>query len=1197
MINSWKIRELMDKATNMVMNYTETEAKVREATNDDPWGPSGSLMTELAQATFTYEQFPEVMQMLWRRMLQENKSNWRRTYKSLILLCYLVRNGSERVVTSARDHLYDLRSLETFIYVDEQGKDQGINIRHKAKELMDFIQDDDKLREERKKAKKNKDKYVGMSNDNSFGGRIDSWRFASRDKDDLDLDRPAGGGWRDADNSGDEGSNHSQDEKDSDFRSPYKDTRSPEKIHVPSKILSPKSPTSPSSSMFDAFISEDFDPRIDEKNKTGSSSTARKTGIDDFGDFHSSNGDFGDFASAFSEPSLDDVISVTLANAPSLFATIKPVSSSTLSTTNTTSSKSQASQSLLDGLDFEKPVSLPVSTSISSNGAQCSSFDLLGGDSSLFSSPPSDVQSNVKRFKDALVSTSEAQVKKAFAPIEYYLPGNLTPQKLLGIDVDREDTITFCESFFSDCLESIISSPWFESVFFEKLILYGPPLNALQVLIKNIQTLNPSRRRDRLINILVKLIKSDSMLAILVSKTVKCEIDVYEIDSLVRLIGTVPVVVSSVCKSKTPYELCPEGYCNLLSDQIFWSIFVSSEALKRNVGISSGFLAKLLSFLFVSYPPKNTFSSCLSQLCALCHINFAVRRFCQCLIRDLSTKGVENFVTMLSQQACCSDIMITMIGKIKQKSDTSIALRRIILVKSPRSTAVLKKCLLSLASVGCLTDVLKELAHRWQTKSSLLYTSLEEHISITKSILICLGIDDAHLDKSFVAEAVIQGTIHYLQNPRTEYRLIGMYMATKTAKLLCPEGPQPEFDMPDSSLLSEFDEIFNMEDICENRNVDEDAVLTKVLENTGIFGNAKALAHRESEPINEQGEVIHGIDDKMKSILLSPSGVGCENDLDSDDDLKPYNSEENIQELSVNPPVYIADLLEYFTGMNGECDEYERVVVALNHAENVVQGQLINENESVASQLLSILVHLENKFKIENFEELRTNTMISIVSIYPKNSAVFLANQFFAENFSISQRMLMLFVLAGSAEKMSSISTIQKNDPRIQPSALEAKTRRFVHPRKSPTLTLNQFSSVASEFFSSLLNAAHRQTTIDFIHKDYQLLTHYFCTLTAFCTFGSSSPNIITMAESLSDLLWSQRLHPEASVRESVIANLNRLLLQVNCDFLLSNPKGAAEWKEYLEHVMQEDPSDLCRKFSSYAYKLLFNIFNVQFHE
>ena len=31
------------------------------------------------------------------------------------------------------------------------------------KELTEFIQDDDRLRDERKKAKKNKDKYVGLS--------------------------------------------------------------------------------------------------------------------------------------------------------------------------------------------------------------------------------------------------------------------------------------------------------------------------------------------------------------------------------------------------------------------------------------------------------------------------------------------------------------------------------------------------------------------------------------------------------------------------------------------------------------------------------------------------------------------------------------------------------------------------------------------------------------------------------------------------------------------------------------------------------------------------------------------------------------------------------------------------------------------------------------------------------------------------
>jgi len=182
-VSMWKVRELVDKATNIVMNYTETEAKVREATNDDPWGPSGAQMQEIASFTFAYEAFPEAVGMLWKRLLQDNKQNWRRVYKSLLLLDYLLKNGSERVVTSAREHIYDLRGLENFTFVDENGKDQGINIRHKVSDMLEFIQDDDRLREERKKAKKNKDKYVGMSSDmssfrrgaSSGGGGGESW--------------------------------------------------------------------------------------------------------------------------------------------------------------------------------------------------------------------------------------------------------------------------------------------------------------------------------------------------------------------------------------------------------------------------------------------------------------------------------------------------------------------------------------------------------------------------------------------------------------------------------------------------------------------------------------------------------------------------------------------------------------------------------------------------------------------------------------------------------------------------------------------------------------------------------------------------------------------------------------------------------------------------------------------------------------
>lgn len=54
---------------------------------------------------------------------------------------------------------------------DENGKDQGVNVRQKVKEMMALVQDDDRLREERKKAKKNRDKYIGVSSDSMSGFR------------------------------------------------------------------------------------------------------------------------------------------------------------------------------------------------------------------------------------------------------------------------------------------------------------------------------------------------------------------------------------------------------------------------------------------------------------------------------------------------------------------------------------------------------------------------------------------------------------------------------------------------------------------------------------------------------------------------------------------------------------------------------------------------------------------------------------------------------------------------------------------------------------------------------------------------------------------------------------------------------------------------------------------------------------------
>lgn len=141
------------------------EAKVREATSGDKWGASSTLMQEIAQATFNFQHFNEIMPIIYQRFTEKEAREWRQIYKALQLLEYLVKHGSERVVDDARSHLSMIKMLRNFHYIDEQGKDQGINVRNRSKELAELLSDLDRVRQERKRAKANRNKYTGVGND------------------------------------------------------------------------------------------------------------------------------------------------------------------------------------------------------------------------------------------------------------------------------------------------------------------------------------------------------------------------------------------------------------------------------------------------------------------------------------------------------------------------------------------------------------------------------------------------------------------------------------------------------------------------------------------------------------------------------------------------------------------------------------------------------------------------------------------------------------------------------------------------------------------------------------------------------------------------------------------------------------------------------------------------------------------------
>ncbi|KAJ8660143.1 hypothetical protein O0I10_004002 [Lichtheimia ornata] len=165
----WEVKDVINKVKNVVLNYTEMEAKVHEATNNEAWGASSTLMQEIAQGTYNYQYFNEIMPTLYKRFTEKEARQWRQIYKALVLLEYLVKNGSERVIDDARSHISMIKIMRNFHYIDEKGKDQGINIRNRAKEIVELLNDTDKIRSERKKARQNRNKYQGVGSD-SIGG-------------------------------------------------------------------------------------------------------------------------------------------------------------------------------------------------------------------------------------------------------------------------------------------------------------------------------------------------------------------------------------------------------------------------------------------------------------------------------------------------------------------------------------------------------------------------------------------------------------------------------------------------------------------------------------------------------------------------------------------------------------------------------------------------------------------------------------------------------------------------------------------------------------------------------------------------------------------------------------------------------------------------------------------------------------------
>ncbi|KAI1470067.1 telomere length regulation protein-domain-containing protein [Daldinia caldariorum] len=198
-----------------------------------------------------------------------------------------------------------------------------------------------------------------------------------------------------------------------------------------------------------------------------------------------------------------------------------------------------------------------------------------------------------------------------------------------------------------------------------------------------------------------------------------------------------------------------------------------------------------------------------------------------------------------------------------------------------------------------------------------------------------------------------------------------------------------------------------------------------------------APAQRTGKLPAQSGFIIEEIqDDEDEDPDLVPYAKPDSDAEDSDDDPTLINRDKP------KAPVYIRDLITYFRDL----DNYDRQKLALTTAPSLIRRKANygTEVSSHAEELATLLVGLQDKYDLENFDDLRLQGMIAIVVAQPKGMGQWFAKTFFDGDYSLSQRASILMVLGLSGREIAGFEASEYGSTTQFPSKmLPAKIEKY----------------------------------------------------------------------------------------------------------------------------------------------------------
>lgn len=382
-----------------------------------------------------------------------------------------------------------------------------------------------------------------------------------------------------------------------------------------------------------------------------------------------------------------------------------------------------------------------------------------------------------------------------------------------------------------------------------------------------------------------------------------------------------------------------------------------------------------------------------------------------------------------------------------------------------------------------------------------------------------------------------------LAQPTGRLMSLGMRLGEAFSKILDPanalqfDGPRKdEDDEPDDAPLSAESE--------ENANQSANFELADFASDS-----TNTLYFNPMQDYFSFLDTIYGVSDSKRRL-------GDENQKFRKGKFIQSSLDDDLSDVSeVKTPLYLRDCMNALRS-----DDPKQLEVVLRVLAPLIASRPHDLTE-LSQSLASTLLHVVNNYELENFDTQKMDALAALIEYEPARVIPYLVVEFYASNYSIHERYVILDSLCDAAQALSE----HKVDPRpdFNPVAMRAlkfqrpattsstqiefldtqkapikpagTSRRFASERKTIETFKNRLAPYISQLMA-LLNYNEPPSRFKLLMGEPRLLGKLMYAISVFidCA-GVSITNYETVAKSILETTWKLRYHEDPFVRRALL--------------------------------------------------------------